>query len=278
MRRTLKVTLAYDGSAYCGWQRQARGVSVQGLLEEALSRIEGSPVTVHGAGRTDAGVHALGQVASAVAATALDTRTLRRAMNSMLPPDVRVIEVEDTPEGFHARFSAKDKTYEYWIFEGDVQPPFARAWSWHRTYRLDLSAMDQAAGALVGTHDWSVFQSSGTGVRSAIRTLTHASVRVEPVHAGPVGLTDGRDPAASPSNADGRFIVFRVEANGFLRHMVRAIAGTLVEIGEGRRAADSIPALIASRDRVLAGPTAPALGLVLVGVDYGASHGSGRGA
>jgi len=273
MPRTLKFTLAYDGSAYRGWQRQAGGVSIQGLLEEALSRIEGSPVTVHGAGRTDAGVHALGQVASAVAATALDTRTLRRALNATLPPDVRVMAVEDAPEGFHARFSAKDKTYEYWIFEGDVQPPFARAWSWHRTYRLDLSAMDQAARALVGTHDWSVFQSTGTGVRSAVRTLTCASVRVEPMHAGPVGLTDGRAPAASPPDVTGRFIVFRLEANGFLRHMVRAIAGTLVEIGEGRRAADSIPVLIASRDRVLAGPTAPALGLVLVRVDY---PGTGR--
>ena len=275
MPRTLKFTLAYDGTAYRGWQRQAWGVSVQGLLEEALSRIEGSPVTVHGAGRTDAGVHALGQVASAVAATTLDTRRLRRALNATLPPDVRVVAVEDAPEGFHARFSAKDKTYEYWIFEGEVQPPFARGWSWHRTYRLDLSAMDQAACALVGTHDWSVFQSSGTGVRSAVRTLTHASVRVEPVHAGPIGLTDGRAPALaeSPSDTDGRFIVFRVEANGFLRHMVRAIAGTLVEIGEGRRAADSILALIASRDRVSAGPTAPALGLVLVRVDY---PGTGR--
>ena len=163
MPRILKFTLAYDGTAYCGWQRQAWGVSVQGLLEEALSRIEGSPVTVHGAGRTDAGVHALGQVASAVVATALDTLRLRRALNATLPPDVRVTAVEDAPEGFHARFSAKDKTYEYWIFEGEVQPPFARAWSWHRTQRLDVSAMDQTARALVGTYDWSVFQSSGTG-------------------------------------------------------------------------------------------------------------------
>ena len=148
--RTLKLTLAYDGTAYRGWQRQAGGVSIQGLLEEALSRIEGAPVTVHGAGRTDAGVHALGQVASATLATALDTRTLRRALNATLPADVRVVAVDEAPDGFHARFSAIGKTYEYWIFEGEVQPPFARAWSWHRPYRLDVAAMDGAARALAG--------------------------------------------------------------------------------------------------------------------------------
>ena len=270
MSRTLKLTLAYDGTAYRGWQRQAWGVSIQGLLEERLGRIEGAPVTVHGAGRTDAGVHALGQVASAVLTTALDTGTLRRALNATLPPDVRVVSVDDAPEGFHARFSAIGKTYEYWIFEGGVQPPFARAWSWHRPYGLDLAAMDQAARALAGTHDFSVFQSTGTDVKSSVRTVTHASVRVEPVHAGPVGLAN-RAPGGALEAADAgdRFIVIRLEADGFLRHMVRAITGTLVEIGEARRAAGSIPALLASRDRAAAGATAPALGLVLVRVAYG---------
>jgi tRNA pseudouridine38-40 synthase len=270
MPRTLKFTLAYDGTAYRGWQRQARGVSIQGLVEEALSRIEGSPVTVHGAGRTDAGVHALGQVASATLATSLDARTLRRALNATLPADVRVTSADEAPDGFHARFSAIGKTYEYWIFEGDVQPPFARAWSWHRPYRLDLAAMDRAARALLGTHDYAAFQSTGTEVKSAVRTMTVAGVRSEPLQAGPIGLADRDAIAASTSGDAGRFLVLRLQANGFLRHMVRTITGTLVEVGEGRRAADSIPALIASRDRAAAGATAPALGLVLVRVAYAA--------
>jgi len=265
MPRTLKITLAYDGTAYRGWQRQAGGVSVQGLLEEALSRIEGSPVTVHGAGRTDAGVHALGQVASASVSTAIELLTLRRALNATLPADVRVVAVDEQPGDFHARFSATGKTYEYWIFEGDVQPPFARAWSWHRPYALDAAAMDGAARSIVGTRDFAAFRSTGTDVKSAVRTVSHASVRATPATAGPMPLADR---PASPG-ADGRFVVIRLEANGFLRHMVRAIAGTLVEIGEGRRDRDSIPALIASRDRASAGATAPALGLVLVRVDYG---------
>ncbi len=257
MPRTLKLTLAYDGTAYRGWQRQAGGASIQGLIEEALARIEGAPVTVHGAGRTDAGVHALGQVASVRLEATLDTRTLRRALNATLPSDVRAVAVDEAPEGFHARFSATGKVYEYWIFDGDVQTPFARGWSWHRPYGLDVAAMDRAAGALVGTRDFAAFQSTGTDVTSTVRTMTHARVRTEPAHAGPIGLTD-------------RFVVIRVEANGFLRHMVRAITGTLVDIGEGRRPADSLPALIASRDRASAGATAPARGLVLVRVDYGA--------
>jgi tRNA pseudouridine38-40 synthase len=272
MSRTLKFTLAYDGTAYRGWQRQAGGVSIQGLLEEALSRIEGSPATVHGAGRTDAGVHALGQVASAVVSTSLGLRTLRRALNATLPPDVRVVEVDERPEGFHARFSATGKTYEYWLFEGDVQLPFARAWSWHRPYALDAAAMDRAARGLVGTMDFAVFQSTGTDVTSSVRTVTHASVRTEPVHAGPEAFADGHE----EPRADARFVVIRVQADGFLRHMVRAIAGTLVEIGERRRHADSMPALIASRHRAAAGATAPALGLVLVRVEYGTPTMSGR--
>jgi tRNA pseudouridine38-40 synthase len=262
MPRTLKFTLAYEGTAYVGWQRQAEGVSIQGLLEDALSRIAGTAVTVHGAGRTDAGVHALGQVATSSLATALDLRTLRRALNATLPADVRVTSVEEAADGFHARFSATGKTYEYWIFEGDVQPPFARTWSWHHPRALDVAAMDRAARALVGTHDFSVFQSTGTNVKSAVRTVTDAGVRIEPDVAGPAGR-GGRDP-----DPLGRFVVIRIEAGGFLRHMVRAIAGTLVEVGEGRRDADGVPALLASRDRSAAGATAPAPGLVLVRVAY----------
>jgi len=266
--RTLKFTLAYDGTAYVGWQRQSVGVSIQGLLEGALSRIDGAPVTVHGAGRTDAGVHALGQVASAVVTTALDAPTLRRALNATLPSDVRVVAAEDADDGFHARFSATGKAYEYWIFDGEVQPPFARAWSWQGPRRLDVQAMREAAGALVGMHDFSAFQSSGSDVTSAVRTLTHASVREEPALAGPTPDDAASDPARA-----GRFVVCRFEADGFLRHMVRAVVGTLVEVGEGRRPAASVAALLQSGERGRAGPTAPARGLVLVSVTYGPSAG-----
>jgi tRNA pseudouridine38-40 synthase len=288
MPRNLKFTLAYDGTAYVGWQRQSEGASIQGLLEAALARIDGAPVTVHGAGRTDAGVHALGQVASAVVVTSLDAPTLRRALNATLPADVRVVALEEAPDTFHARFSAMGKAYDYWIFDGEVLPPFARAWSWHGPRRLDVQAMRAAAGVLEGTHDFSTFQSAGSDVTSAVRTVRCANVRVEPATASPLTGTDvgvsravgprcsasagvalGTDVGQSMNAADAdRFVVCRLEADGFLRHMVRAIVGTLVEVGEWRRAADSVAALLAQRDRARAGPTAPARGLVLVRVLY----------
>jgi tRNA pseudouridine38-40 synthase len=263
--RTLKITLAYDGTAYIGWQRQARGVSIQGLVEEVLTRIDGAPVTVHGAGRTDAGVHAIGQVASARVSTGLDAPTLRRALNAMLPPDVRVVAAEDEAPGFHARYGAVGKTYEYRIWQGDVQPPFVRAWSWHIPRHLDVAAMDEAARAIEGTHDFTVFQSRRGSVRTAVRTVTSARVRAaEPRHA------TAADPLQWWASGPGSraWLVVTVEANGFLRHMVRAIVGTLVDVGNGRREAGSLAALLDSRDRVASGPTAPAHGLILVRVAY----------
>jgi tRNA pseudouridine38-40 synthase len=265
MGRVLKITLAYDGTAYVGWQRQARGVSIQGLVEDVLTRIDGAPVTVHGAGRTDAGVHAVGQVASARVSTGLDAPTLRRAINAMLPPDVRVVAAEDEASSFHARYGAVGKTYEYRIWQGDVQPPFVRAWSWHIPRHLDAAAMDAAARAIEGTHDFTVFQSRRGSVRTAVRTVTSARVRAAALRHGT---------AADPlqwwaSGPDSRaWLVVTVEANGFLRHMVRAIVGTLVEVGNGRREAGSMAALLDSRDRVASGPTAPAHGLILVHVAY----------
>jgi len=264
MSRLLKLTLAYDGTAYVGWQRQASGTSIQGLVEDALSQLAGEPVTVHGAGRTDAGVHAFGQVASARVAIDLGTPVIRRALNAALPPDVRVVTVEEAPEGFHARYSAAGKIYEYRIWQGDVQPPFARAWSWHRPRPLDVAAMDQAARLLEGRHDFSAFQSTGSRVASVVRTVS--SARVEVVDPGPWVLPPTARPAGDAG--PGSLVVIRVEADGFLRHMVRAIAGTLVEVGEGRRDPSSLPDLLDSRDRGASGATAPALGLVLVRVRY----------
>lgn len=259
MTRTLKITLAYEGTAYVGWQRQAGGVSIQGLIEDALARLDGAPVTAHGAGRTDAGVHAFGQVASARVTTAHEPLVVRRALNAMLPGDIRVVEVEEAARDFHARYHAAGKIYEYRIWQGDVQPPFARAWSWHLPRPLDVAAMDRAARMLEGRHDFSAFQSAGGGVRTAVRTVASARAGVrEP----------GVEVAGEDGAASGRFVIVRIAADGFLRHMVRAITGTLVEIGHARRDAASVAALLASRDRAVAGATAPAHGLVLVRVMY----------
>ncbi len=248
--RTLKLTLAYDGTGLVGWQRQPAGTSIQGLVEEAFSRLAGVPVTVIGAGRTDAGVHALGQVASARIATGLDVAVIARALNAMLPPEVRVLRVEDAPDRFHARYLVSRKTYHYRIQTGPIVLPLDRLWCWHVPRRLDVQAMQRAARALEGRHDFAAFQSTGGSVKTTTRTIFRAEWRI------------GDD------DPERQFLVFEIDADGFLRHMVRSIVGTLVETGEGRRDSDSIDRLLSSGERGLAGPTAPALGLILVRVEY----------
>jgi tRNA pseudouridine38-40 synthase len=262
MSRVLKLTLAYDGSAYVGWQRQADGRSIQALVEDALSRIDGRPVVVRGAGRTDAGVHALGQVARAEVEGTHDAPTFLRALNGILPPDVRVLRVEEAAPAFHPRYDAASKTYQYWIWNAPVLPPAIRHWCWHVARDLDVDAMNAAARLFEGRHDFACFQSTGSDVKTTVRTVVCAQVRRE---RGP----DAADAIANRLGAGATaFVVFEVEADGFLRHMVRAMIGTLIEIGDGRRAADSIPALLATGDRAQAGPTAPAHGLVLLSIQY----------
>jgi tRNA pseudouridine38-40 synthase len=258
MARTLKITLSYDGTRYVGWQRQARGDSVQGLLEAAVARFEGNAVTIYGAGRTDAGVHALAQVASAQVTCDHPVETLARGLNASLPPDIRVIKVEDAAEDFHARFSARSKTYRYLLRNTPHVSPFERAYVWHVPETLDVSAMQTAANVLVGTHDFSSFCSAGSHVRHGVRTVSRSIMHYIDADLVPY----------VPTRAERTLLAYEVSANGFLRHMVRAIVGTLVEIGQGRRSAASMAKLLAAASRAQAGATAPPHGLFLVGVDY----------
>jgi tRNA pseudouridine38-40 synthase len=256
-----KLTIAYDGTDFVGWQRQASGVSIQGLLEHALEELDGAPVSVTGAGRTDAGVHALGQTASCVVRRIIAPDVLTRAINARLPPEVRVMDAAEADPAFHARFDAQAKTYRYRIWNGDVISPFERRYAWHVADRLDLAAMCTAARSLEGRHDFASFQSAGSTVRSSERTLMRSRFLT--------GCTVTEHTDAN-GGSESRLLCYEVIGDGFLRHMVRAIVGTLVEIGRGRWPADRIVQLVASRDRAEAGPTAPAAGLFLVDVRYGA--------
>ena len=248
MSRVLKLTVQYDGTDYVGWQRQASGMSIQALIEDALGPIEGRTVTVYGAGRTDAGVHALGQVCSFRLGATIDPATLARALNAVLPGDVRVASAEAAPADFHARFSATGKVYDYRIVSGPFISPFVRRYAWHLYPSLDVDAMRVAAQALIGEHDFTTFRGAGSEALTSVRTI--ASITWS-------GGTGPADP-----------LTIRFEGNGFLRHMVRSIAGTLVEIGLGRWPASAMGEILESRDRTRAGKTAPPQGLVLVAVRY----------
>jgi tRNA pseudouridine38-40 synthase len=244
--RSLKLTLAYDGTNYVGWQRQQNGVSVQQLVEEAFAPFHGGmPPTVAGASRTDAGVHALGQVASVNTPIDVPASGVQRALNTRLPADIRVVGVVDARPGFHARFHASAKAYRYRIVTTPVLSPFDRFFAWHAPGPRDVEAMRQAARACVGTHDFASFQARGAAVRDTVRTIHKLDIREAPGE-----------------------LVIDIEGDGFLRQMVRAIVGTLADVGSGVHAVDAIPAMIAARDRRAGGRTAPAAGLTLISVKY----------
>ena len=255
-----RLTLMYDGTGLVGWQRQRSGTSVQALLEDVLATLDGQKVTAHGAGRTDAGVHALGQVASFTLTRAIDPPTLVRAVNFHLPPAVRAIAATEVDDAFHARFSARSKIYRYLIWSGGVVPPILHRYVWSVPVTLDVAAMDRAARLLEGTHDFAAFQSAGTEVETTVRTLVRSAV--QRVSSDEIRLLARLDPEA------GSAVCYEVEGDGFLRHMVRSIVGTLVEIGQGRADTTFMEDALASKDRARAGRTAPAEGLFLVGVTY----------
>jgi len=243
--RTLKLTLAYDGTNYAGWQRQASAPSIQQMVEEALAPLAGALTTVVGAGRTDAGVHAAGQVASANVEADYPASTIQRAMNARLPPDIRVVDAVEAPLGFHARFHAAGKTYRYRMATGGFVSPFDRWFVWHAPGRRDVEAMRLAGRQCVGRHDFASFQAAGTLIRGTVRTIHRLEIREEDQE-----------------------LVIEIDGDGFLRHMVRAIVGTLAEVGAGARPAESLRDVLAARDRAAAGDTAPACGLTLMSVRY----------
>jgi tRNA pseudouridine38-40 synthase len=245
--RTHRFTLEYDGAGFEGWQRQSEGHrSVQATLEAGIARVTGAPVNVVGAGRTDAGVHAEGQVASARFATRLAPPALARALNAVLPRDLAVVDLAEAPDAFHARYHARSKHYRYQVWNGGAPSPLrAPRAAWVRS-PLDLAAVRGAARDLVGTHDFASFRAVGSRVGTTVRSLARLDVLGDP----------------------GGLVAFELEATGFLRHMARTLVGTLLEVGRGRRGSGSMPALLAARDRAAAGPTAPACGLTLVRVDY----------
>jgi len=246
--RTIALTLSYEGTGFAGWQRQPGERTVQAVLEDVLAVIDEQPVTAIAAGRTDAGVHALGQVVSATVRNHLRPDVLIRAINVRLPEDVRVLSATDAPSGFDARRDARAKVYRYTMALGADPGPFVRRVVWHIPQQLNVAAMQEAAAALVGEHDFGAFQAAGGDLRSSVRRLSKSVLIDEP---------------GTP-----RYLRYQVTGSGFLRHMVRNIVGTLVDIGKHRWPPEEIAAIVASRSRQRAGPTAPPQGLVLVKVLY----------
>jgi tRNA pseudouridine38-40 synthase len=243
--RNVKLVLEYDGTDLCGWQRQKGDPSVQQHLEEALSEMLKTEVKVTGASRTDAGVHALGQVANFKTDSNIPLHGFRRGLNSSLPDSIAIVAAHEVGEEFHARFSARGKRYRYRILATSERAPLVRHRAWHRPRPLNLDAMRNAAPALLGEHDFSAFRATGCSANTPIRKV------------GRIDL-----------NRDGQEIVLVVEGNAFLRNMVRIIAGTLVGVGEGRFDSSELSEILASGDRTRAGQTAPAHGLTLVEVFY----------
>jgi tRNA pseudouridine38-40 synthase len=243
--RTVLLRIAYDGTAYVGWQTQSGGLAVQEVVESALARILGQPVRIHSSGRTDAGVHAEGMAANFRTESKLPLQAFREGVNRFLPDDVVIRAASEMPDDFHARFSARGKWYRYTIYQHAVRSPLAARTSWHLRSSLDLELMRKAAGSLVGEHDFKVFRTSGCVAKTSVREIYQVEVL-----------------------ADREFVHIDFRGAGFLRNMVRLLVGTLVEIGLGKRPPGDIEKLLQGDQGLVCGPTAPAHGLCLRDVWY----------
>ena len=244
--QNFKIILEYDGTAYCGWQRQLNGVSIQQVLEEAIERILHEPVSIIASGRTDAGVHAANQVASFRAQSTLAAGKIFLGVNSVLPDDIVVKSVQEVPPDFNALRDAKSKIYVYRIKNQCLRPVLGRQYYWFVRYPLNVERMREAASFLLGRHDFSCFCATGCDIQDRVRTMSR------------IDITAGGE----------NLLEFTVESGGFLRHMVRNIVGTLVDVGRGKLKPEDLPGILSSRDRKKAGTAAPACGLFLKEVIY----------
>ena len=249
--KRVKIVVAYDGTNYCGWQVQPNGLSVQEVLEKHLSDLLCEEIRITGASRTDAGVHALGNVAVFDVETRIPPEKIAVALNHKLTENIRILESEEVAPDFHPRYAKSEKTYEYTVIHTDIEIPTLARYGYHVYRPLNVEAMQEAAADLEGTHDFSAFCSAGAQVQTKVRTVYEVQVRQEPL-----------------TGVKGEKIVIRVRGNGFLYNMVRIIAGTLLEVGMGRRSRETVQRALATGERTLAGPTAPAKGLMLVGIAY----------
>jgi len=252
----IKLTLQYDGTDYAGWQVQRNARTVQGELEKALLRITGEKRRITGAARTDAGVHAIHQVAAFNIESSIEPLVFVRAFNANLPPDIKVLSASYTDDRFHPRYSARSKTYTYVITREGEHSVFLRRFSWPIRYRLDIEAMKEAGGYLLGRHDFSSFRASGCTVKNPVREIMDINIRYED------RLSFMNFSFSVPS------LIISIRANAFLRHMARNIIGTLVDIGRGRFHPQQMMDILNARDRSFAGITAPACGLFLERIEY----------
>ena len=243
--RRIKLTVAYDGTDYCGWQIQPNGITVEEVLNRALSRLTGEEIRVIGASRTDAGVHARGNIAALDTASTIPAERFAYAVNPLLPEDIVVVKSEEVPQDWHPRYQNSVKTYEYRILNREMPDPLKRKYTWHVSFPLDIDKMREAAEHLKGQHDFRSFCSVHTAVKSTVRTIYTLDI-----------VKSGDE------------IIIRISGNGFLYNMVRIIAGTLAEVGRGFRTPEDVRDLLTAKEREQAGATAPPQGLTLIRIEY----------